>query len=241
MTRSSMRMPSNTFTPQEQRQITAPGCSRRTFLLVGGAVAALAGGGWWLHARQSSQPPVVPVDTHRVLNLPVSGDPAPSYRYLPGLEYAWLPDSMHLAVALPDTLFVVNVRTGKTVWQQARSLEKEQDAVLLLNWSADGTQIQVVQESGVPGGQIGWSAPSQQVYNTGADTWEFAFSADRTYLASIRSRGDYTLEIWNIPQKSLITPSQNLQETLGSPLYGAALSWSPTSLSLAIYTNLGGG
>ena len=227
---------SHTLIQREQRKDSRTDDSRRAFLI--GGAAALIGGATILAggAARLLQPATVSVDPHRILNLPLSGESAPHpFQNLPSVEYAWLPDSIHLAVAIPGKIFLVNVKTGQIAWQQARSLAKEQDAVLLINWSTDGKQIQTVHESGVPGGQVAWPAPSQ-VYNIG---WEgFAFSADQTYLAFHRLNDPY-VQIWNIPQRSLVAYYQDPENTLGNPLNDVAMAWSPTSPSLlAIYTNL---
>jgi WD40 repeat protein len=184
----------------ESQQIIKRGYTRRIVLLGGASVvASLAGSVWWFQSHFFQSPTIPAADPHRILNLPLPGDPPhPSFLDLPRVEYAWLPDSKHLAVALTDKVFLVNVKTGQIVWQQTRSLERAQDAVLQLHWLTDGKQIQIVQVNGVPGaGQIAWPTPFQ-TYDPGWRTWEGAFSTDQTYLAFIRPKQDSAVQIWNI-------------------------------------------
>ncbi|WP_201374630.1 WD40 repeat domain-containing protein [Ktedonobacter robiniae] len=67
--------------------------------------------------------------------------------------------------------------------------------------------------------------------------WEYAFSAAQTYLAFIRPEQDSYVQIWNIPQRSLDSEWRGPEDSPSYPLHDAALSWSPTSPSLAIYAN----
>src|SRR5258708_7655235 len=128
-----MRIPeerSHALMPPEQHHDTRTGCSRRTFL-IGGAVAALAGGGWWL-TTQFFQPPAMPVDTHRILSLPITTNlqyPGTPLQYL---EYTWLPDSTHIAVAVQQVLWEVDVKRG-----QQKLVPSSQANTLLTHWSED--------------------------------------------------------------------------------------------------------
>jgi WD40 repeat protein len=218
--------------PPEPQQNARAACRRRTFLL-GGAVAVLASGGWWLHSR-FFQPAVVPVDPHRIFNLPLSGDPPPPNRQdLPRLEYAWLPDSTHIAVATQYELFVANVQTGQIEWKRARSPATRN--VLLLRWSADGKRIIAVEDDSVPGNsQIAWPGPYQS-YSPQVSTWRGAFSPDETYLAYTAPNQSIDVWIWNIQERRVVAVCQDSETMTHPPGGNFAMAWSPDSTSLAVH------
>lgn len=196
-------------------------------------------GGWWWHSSLL-QAPTVSADPHRILNLPLSADPAnPPFPNLPRVEYTWAPGSLHLAVATQDQVFLVNVKTGQIVWQRARSFEGASDSVFLVHWSTDGKQMQMVPEGGIPGaGQIAWPAPAQAYIPAGSPIeWKGTFSPDQTYLASTRPNQDTEVEIWNIPEKRLVAQCQNAKTVFYPPGDAFDLAWSPESTSLAVYTS----
>jgi hypothetical protein len=107
-----MRMPeepSSILPRSEQQGDARRGCSRRTFLIAGTA-AALAGGGWLLSTRFSRPPAVpVPVDKHRIFNLPQIRDAKTGQHLLtcqsvqlhPGNIF-WSPDGRLLVAAQAD-------------------------------------------------------------------------------------------------------------------------------------------
>ncbi len=235
-----MRIPeerSHALIPPEKQHDTRTGCSRRTFLIggvsVGGAVAALASGGWWLHT-QFFQPLAVPVDKHRIFNLPLSGDPPPPhYQDLPRLEYAWLPDSTHLAVATQYELFLVDVKTGQIEWKQARSSETKN--VLLIRWSVDGKRIIVVEDDSVPANsQIAWPGPYQS-YSPRLSKSRGAFSPDETHLAYTWPDQDTDVWIWNIQEKRNVARCQDSEVMTHPPGENFDMAWSPNNTSLAVY------
>jgi len=220
--------------PPEPQQSAGAACRRRTFL-IGGAVAVLAGGGWWLRT-QFFQPPGVPVDTHRIFNLPLSGDlPLPNHQDLPRLEYAWLPESMHIAVATQYELFLANVQTGQIEWRQARSPETKN--VLLIRWSADGKRIIVVEDNSVPGySQIAWPGPYQS-YSSRSSTWRAAFSPDETHLAYTLPDQSIDVWIWHIQKRRVVAICRDSEAITRPPGENFALAWSPNSASLAVYVD----
>ncbi len=213
------------------------GCSRRTFL-IGGTLAALAGGGWWL-STQFSQPsavPVVPVDKHRIFNFPLSADS-------PDLEYAWLPDSRHIACVTQSEIFLVDVESGKMVWKQdLPSPASSSLNTLLVHWSPDGKRVIVVGEREIyaqnliPGGmQIVWPGPSQFfLTNENVHEQRVAFSPDEALIAMANPPVSASVLIWNIQEGRHVAECQIAQ---GYPLGDEfAMAWAPDGASLAVYT-----
>jgi dipeptidyl aminopeptidase/acylaminoacyl peptidase len=226
--------------PVREYQVAArAGCSRRTFL-IGGTLAALAGGvSWWAASRffhSQLQPAAVPVDKHRIFNFPLTA-------YSPDLEYAWLPDSRHIACVTQSEIFLVDVESGKMVWKQdLPSPAPSSPNTLLVHWSPDGKRVIVVGEREIyaqdliPGGmQIVWPGPSQ-FFLTYENEHEqrVAFSPDETLLAMANPEVSASVGIWNIQEGRQVAECQIAQGfTLGDQF---DMAWAPDGASLAVYT-----
>lgn len=225
----------------EQQPAPRTGCSRRAFLLgavsVGGAAATLAAGGWWLE-DVGLQPPMVLVDPHRLLSLPITTDlknPNASLRYL---EYTWFPDSTHLAVAAQHGLFQVDVKTG-----QQHLVSSSHALTLLTHWSQDRKQLLVegldLGPANAGDTHVVWPDPFR-AYTLPFSDLELrlgrrrAVSPDETLVAvAATTQGNLSIQIWNIQEQRFVTECQHPSSGV---LENIALAWSPDSAALAAYT-----
>jgi hypothetical protein len=215
---------------QSEQQGNGTGCSRRIFL-IGGVAAVLAGGGWWL-STQSSPPLTTPVDKHRIFNFPITAN-------LPDMEYAWLPDSTHIACVTQSELFLVDVKSGQMVWKQ--ELSSSSSNTLLIHWSTDGKRVIIVggNETSVqdliPGGkQIVWPGLYQFFVSYNKNELRVAFSPNETLIAVANPTVSASVRIWNIQEGRNVADYQIAQGYTIADTFDMA--WAPDSTSLAVYT-----
>jgi len=241
-----MRQPqeySPMFIQQKQQRNSRADGSRRAFLIVG-ATAMLAGGaGWWATSQffhSQPQPAAVPVDKHQIFNLPLTANP-------PDLEYAWLPDSTHMACVTQSEIFLVDVKSGQVTWKQQLPASSN---TLLIHWSADGTHALIagkntpsVHDPIWGGKQIIWPGPYQFFLlsmNTTENGWKVVFSPDETLFAAANPVVNDSVEIWNMQEGRRIAECQPSLGSTGDAGPDFAMAWAPDNASLAIYMDWSG-
>lgn len=245
---------SRTLIRRGQQQNIRTDDSRRAFL-IGGAAAILAGGaGWWVTSRllQPSQPAVMPVDKHRIFNLPFTGNP-------PELEYGWLPDSTHIACVTQSEIFLVNVKNGQVTGKQQLPSSSN---TLLIHWSTDGSRALIAGKNAAYAQnassgkkqivQTVWPSPYQffpsymnvnelfvqvppDATSPVPTTWSarIDFSPDETLVAVAIPDMNNTVEIWNFQEGRRVAECQISQ---GYVLGGEFdMAWAPDSTLLAVY------
>lgn len=225
--------------------------SRHRRLIVGGAVLLAlgsCGGAWllqekWLLSMPPLAPANLPVDKHRVLNLPLGEYPLSNY--------TWLPDNTHLLGFDFQTLFLLDVQRGKKDWVQP-SVFRPQGLHGRILWSSNRRYVAEVGDVGsVPYDeyravvrdilsrqQIWKSPPLGHLGNTFSP---FALAPSGTYCALCQDTGDINdsgsdtiVQIWDIQQNHLIKDWSVQEQGQAGDFTVTSMVWSPDNTRLAL-------
>ncbi|MGZ3665727.1 MAG: WD40 repeat domain-containing protein [Ktedonobacterales bacterium] len=215
-----------------------------TCLVLGGV--GLAGIGSCVSALRGLNPPStkphkLPIDKHRVLNLPLATELG---------DCTWLPDNTHLFGCDYTTLFLLDVKSGKKVWVQQRTFTSNQ-----VFWSSDRRYIAEVGDVGsvpyddfravvwdIQGRQQIWKSPP--IGHLGNTSYPCALAPSGASFALCQATGaiddsdsNTTVQIWDIQRNRLIK-DWNVQD---APLQGqigdfavTTLVWSPDNTRLVV-------
>jgi WD40 repeat protein len=147
-----------------------------------------------------------------------------------GIDYAWLPDSEHLAYASNRGLFIVDVKSGRQLWSQKIWPHYSYQYTHAVSWSAKGTQVVY----------IGASAFLMQDVQTGQNIWAYhddqstilaaALSPDGTLLACAQAPSSTLMQLWNVQERKPVAQCS----AAGSQRSGVQnILWSPDGTRIA--------
>jgi WD40 repeat protein len=156
-----------------------------------------------------------------------------------GIDFAWLPDSVHLAYASNRGLFIVDAKSGRQVWHQKIWPHYSYQDTRTVSWAANGARVVYIAESAflvqdVQTGQNIWSYRDNQSTLLAA-----ALSPDGTQLACAQAPSSALMQIWNVQERKLIA---QCSKSGGQQQGGAgvqSIRWSPDGARI-VTTDSGG-
>lgn len=231
---------------QVQRQESPqPRYSRRRLivgLVLGGL--GLAGIGICVPALRGilTKPHHLPVDPHRMLNLPLQR----------GLgQYMWLPDNTHILGYTYSALFLLDVKSGLIVWERKTSFHP-QGRLGEIRWSSDRRYVAEVGNVGSGSSDefsaVVWDLQSRQIIwhapplgHLGNTFFPCAFAPNGTYFALCVNNDNDTsnVQIWDVQHNRLLNAWSVQNHAPISPGQAAnfnvtTMAWSPDNTRLAL-------
>jgi WD40 repeat protein len=121
-----------------------------------------------------------------------------------GIDYAWLPDSAHLAYVSNRGLFIVDTKSGSQIWRQKVWPHYTYRDTRAVSWSANGARVV----------STAASAFLVQDVQTGLNIWSHhddrstllaaALSPDGTLLALAQASSSALMQIWDVQERKLV-------------------------------------
>ncbi len=192
-------------------------------------------------------PANLPVDKHRVLN--------PPFPQAELTDYTWLPDNTHLLGFDSQTLFLLDVKTGKKDWVQP-SLFSPQGLQSQILWSSNRRYVaEVGDAASVPYDEyktVVWDIQSRQriwqsppLGHSGNTFDPCALAPGGAYFALCQDTGDINdsdsdniVQIWDIQKNHLIKDWRVQDPSLLQGQMGdfavTTLAWSPDNTRLVV-------